>query len=572
MSRKIFNYDSVILVKETIEEFGYHPDKYGKASAKFIICSCRFCGEPHKIRKGFYNKSGSACHKKCKIKEMKLQKSPFSNPEVREKSKKTNLERYGVEQASSNKEIAEKISSSKSTEKYKEKVKKTILKKYGVENVFQSEIIKEKIRDTNINRYGKSHPMQNSDVRKRTEETIKKRFGVKNPMQNKDVQKKAQDTNLERYGATNPMSSKKISSKTSISLKETIKDNKTGYYHLISVLRGKSFWKKLEEEDISLKDLCIEFDINYGSLTARLLDNEFKDRYYEFYSFPTQQKQKEIRDIISNLGFQTEFNTRKVISPYELDIYIPENKFAIEFNGSYWHSEAVLDVKEARNKHISKTKLCREKGIRLFHIFEYQWETRSKQLLNFIRTILSKNVIKVAGRKCEVSSDECKGFIEANHIQGYGQGTKKYFNLVYEGKVVASMTASKHHRQGADSRSIVLNRLCFDSGVNVQGGSSKLFKYFREWAVGEGYDKIISWSDNCWTEGNIYGVLGFDLVREYDPDYFYWNIKSKKYLSKQSQKKSNSGCPKDITEREWSINKGLFRIYDTGKRLWEYNL
>jgi len=424
MSRKIHNYESVVLVDETIEEFGYHPDKYGKASAKFIVARCRVCGEPHKIRKGFYNKSGSACHKQCKIEEMKQQKSPFLDVKVREKSKKTNLERYGFEQASSNKEIGKKISFSKLSEDYK-----------GI------------------------------DLVKQDDKSLKKN------------------------------------------------------------LRKVNKQKKLIVDSIK-----------------------------EFY----------FGEILLKAG--------KIIKPYELDIYIPENKFAIEFNGSYWHSEAILDTKEARNKHISKTRLCREKGIRLFHIFEYQWDTRREQLLNFIRTILSKNVIKVAGRKCEVSSDECKEFFNANHIQGYGQGTKKYFNLVYEGKIVASMTASRHHRQGADSKSIVLNRLCFDSGVNVQGGSSKLFKYFKEWAKNEGYDKIISWSDNCWTEGNIYKVLGFDLVKEYDPDYFYWDIKSKKYLSKQSQKKSNSGCLKETTEREWSIDKGLFRIWDTGKRLWEYNL
>ena len=423
MSRKIHNYESIILVDETIKEFGYHPDKYGKASAKFIVARCRFCGKSHKIRKGFYNKSGSACHKECKIEEMRQQKSPFLDVKVREKAKKTNLERYGFEQASSNDEIGKKISFSKLSEDYK-----------SIDLIGQDD---------------------------------------------KSLKKNLRKTNKQ---------------------------------------------KKLIVEAIK-----------------------------EFY----------FGEILLKAG--------KVISPYKLDIYLPENKFAIEFNNSYLHSEAVLDVKEARRKHINKTRMCREKGIRLFHIFEYQWETRSKQLLNFIRTILHKNVVKVAGRKCEVSENVCKEFIEANHIQGYGHGTKKYFNLVYGGKVVASMTASKHHRQNVGN-SIVLNRLCFDSGVNVQGGSSKLFKYFKEWARGEGYDKIISWSDSCWTEGNIYGVLGFELIKEYDVDYFYWDIKSKRYVSKQSQKKSNSGCPKEITEREWSINKGLFRIYDCGKRLFVYNL
>ena len=401
MQRKIHNYKSEILVDETIEEFGYHPDKYGKGSAKFIICSCRFCGKPHKIRKAFFNRSGSACHKECKIEEMKQQESPFLNKKIRAKAKETNLERYGFEYASKNEKIAKKISSARTGKrtKYKQDIVKSI----------------------------------------------------------------------------------------------------------------KAFY---------------------------------------------------FSEILLNVK----------ISKYDIDIYLPENKFAIEINDSYKSSEAILEPKEARNKHISKTKLCREKGIRLFHIFEYRWETRKDQILNFIKSILSKNTIKIAARKCKVTNDECKEFFNDNHIQGYGNGTIKYFNLVYENKIVASMTASKHHRQNSKENSIVLNRLCFDNEVNVQGGASKLFKYFKIWTKEEGYDKIISWSDNSWTDGNIYRVLNFDMIKEYDPDYFYWDIKSKKYLSKQSQKKSNSGCPKDITEREWSINKGLFRIWDVGKRLWQIEI
>lgn len=43
---------------------------------------------------------------------------------------------------------------------------------------------------------------------------------------------------------------------------------------------------------------------------------------------------------------------RKVIPPYELDIYIPNKKLAIEYDGLYWHSEA-----NGKNKqyHLSKT-------------------------------------------------------------------------------------------------------------------------------------------------------------------------------------------------------------------------
>jgi hypothetical protein len=48
-----------------------------------------------------------------------------------------------------------------------DRTKQTNLDKYGVENVFQSEEIKEKIRNTNVERYGEIHPNKNPEMLKK---------------------------------------------------------------------------------------------------------------------------------------------------------------------------------------------------------------------------------------------------------------------------------------------------------------------------------------------------------------------------------------------------------------------
>jgi len=106
----------------------------------------------------------------------------------------------------------------------------------------------------------------------------------------------------------------------------------------------------------------------------------------------------------------------------------------------------------------------------------------------------------------------------------------------------------------------------------VQGGATKLFKRFKEWSHKQNYRSIISWSDNSWTQGKIYPILGFNLDAEYPPDYFYWDIKNRRYASKQSQQKKKTGCPKGMTEREWCMERGLYRIWDCGKKKWIYQL
>lgn len=55
-----------------------------------------------------------------------------------------------------------------------------------------------------------------------------------------------------------------------------------------------------------------------------------------------------------------EYNTRKIISPYELDIYFPALKIAFEYDGKGWH----------QNDKIDKFTLCRDKDILLITLSE----------------------------------------------------------------------------------------------------------------------------------------------------------------------------------------------------------
>lgn len=455
MERKIFNFESKILKEETIEKYGYDPDKLGSASAKFVVATCRYCGKHADIRKGFFNKSGSACHKSCKIEEQRLN-SPFKNPEIKAKANKVIEEKYGKNRMA----IGEKISAAKRLKKYSEKIKRTNRQQYNVENISQPSI----------------------QISPQNSETIKK------------------------------------------------------------ILRT----------------------------------DKIKEKYSSNYSFNIQQIQKEVAEIIQDMGLQVVLNDQKEIAPFKLDVYVPELKFAIEFNESRSNSEAILSEKEAKWKHWNKTKLCEKNNIRLFHIFEHTWRQRKSQILNFIKSILGRNTIKIPARKCELrienTTKNIKKFIDENHIQGTAQSIK-YFNLYYNNELVASMSAFRHHRNNAfKSNEIILSRLCFKDGYNIQGGSSRLFNAFKKWSKENGYNKIISWSDNNISQGHIYRILGFELEEEMGPDYFYWNQKIDKYIAKQSMQKSNTGCPKEITERDWCYQRGFYRIWNSGKKRWIYNL
>lgn len=60
------------------------------------------------------------------------------------------------------------------------------------------------------------------------------------------------------------------------------------------------------------------------------------------------------------------FNSKEIISPQEIDIYLPRYQLGIEVDGSYWHNSNFLDA----DYHQRKSKLCLDKGILLYHYFE----------------------------------------------------------------------------------------------------------------------------------------------------------------------------------------------------------
>jgi hypothetical protein len=79
-------------------------------------------------------------------------------------------------------------------------------------------------------------------------------------------------------------------------------------------------------------------------------------------------------------------NTRNVIPPYELDIFIPEKNLAIEYCGLYWHS----DIKgKSKDYHLNKYTMCMDKGVRLLTVFEDEYLTSSQEVLNRIREVIS---------------------------------------------------------------------------------------------------------------------------------------------------------------------------------------
>lgn len=106
-------------------------------------------------------------------------------------------------------------------------------------------------------------------------------------------------------------------------------------------------------------------------------------------------------------------SVRSVISPKELDIWIPELKLAIEFNGTAYHDKAIwaesLRSSEIRSRELNKTELCSELNIRLIHIWEDDYRRDSEWWLNAILEAIARARIEdIAGLDSHIHSLELR--------------------------------------------------------------------------------------------------------------------------------------------------------------------
>ena len=90
---------------------------------------------------------------------------------------------------------------------------------------------------------------------------------------------------------------------------------------------------------------------------------------------------------ILNISFIT--NDRKFLeNTQELDILIHSHKVAIEFNGNWWHYDKSNPNCKPKGYHGNKSKLCKKKGYKLFHLREDLWKKNKEKMKKVIKKLL----------------------------------------------------------------------------------------------------------------------------------------------------------------------------------------
>ena len=304
--------------------------------------------------------------------------------------------------------------------------------------------------------------------------------------------------------------------------------------------------------------------VKNAHVTGELITH-FNDKDFQEYLKTKRKKynrskdEKELFEFIKN-NYNGEIKHSVYIGKYNYDIYLPELKVAIEYNGLYWHSEINRDD----SFHKEKTEMCNNKGIHLIHIWEDDWNSKKIVIKNWLKGVLRiHNPKKIFGRKTKcviVEAADLKSFFEEYHIQGYVNSSKG-IALYHDGLLISACLFKIK-----EDKTWNLTRYVNHSDYQVIGGFSKMISNFRKEYPG----KIYTFADLSWVSSsdNVYLRNGFiqDIIIK--PDYSYiWNKKRchKFNFRHVSLKRKLKNYDPSLTEKENCFNHEIWRIYDVGK-------
>ena len=279
-------------------------------------------------------------------------------------------------------------------------------------------------------------------------------------------------------------------------------------------------------------------------------------------------QETEVYTYIKTLSQTAVQSDRTVLKPKELDIYDPDSKIAIEFDGLYWHSSGSKETDaESRKKHVHKTDECNKLGIQLFHVFENEWNEKPEIWKSVIRNAYGQSS-KVYARQCEigaVDSKTARAFCDANHLQG-GSNSSIAYGLYHNTVLVSLMTFGPARYSDAKYE---LLRFCNKLGLTVVGGASKIIKHFRKNHPGS----IVSYANKRWSIGNLYDALGFEYLHDSDPCYWYFKTDDatmfhRSSFMKHKLKDKLETFDPDMSEVDNMYANGYRRIWDSGNKVY----
>ena len=378
------------------------------------------------------------------------------------------------------------------------------------------------------------------------------------------------DLSLKMSGKGNPFYGKSHSLETiqKISLNKTLESTtlierileRQGEFNLVTPL----------EEYKSRQCQYLKFQcVACGEVQKKTLQAfERGSRCYKCHPLGKSNWELSVFDFVRSLSSEAVSGDKSILSPKEIDIYIPSKRFGIECHGLYWHSEAApQDQSSIKIKHLEKLKLSLSEDINLLQIFEDEWKYKRDVCESMIRHRLGLNFNKVktwSTKIEEISTEEERIFFNKTHISGYTPSKVCWSLKDRNGNIVAALSL-RTPRQSKYNGSLEIARFSTSLFHSVPGGLSKLIKHATKYANSSGYKSIMTYVDRRIGEGKGYINAGFNLIGSTSPDYWYTDCEVRYDRFKFRAKNG-------MSEREVAIDAKVYKIWGCGSHIFEMKL
>lgn len=264
--------------------------------------------------------------------------------------------------------------------------------------------------------------------------------------------------------------------------------------------------------------------------------------------------EREIGDYVASIIGDNNVKRQHRLAGVELDVHATAHNFAVEHNGLYWHSEAIVD----RQYHQRKSELAAAHGLKLLHIFEDEWRDKRQIVESMVNARLGA-VEKLNARDFTVSelcAADRATFFNANHIDGDVRAHAA-FCLKHGDTIVAaaSFRAAMHYDAMELARFATLRFTC------VRGAISRLISAYGNATATK---RIVTYADQRFGVTHGYERAGFTKIAD-TGERFWWTDRTHRF----DRARCTADAERNMSELEVSMERKLLKIWGCKNSVYE---
>lgn len=275
--------------------------------------------------------------------------------------------------------------------------------------------------------------------------------------------------------------------------------------------------------------------------------------------------QEDLLEFIRSIGFDVVSDYRYGPSRKQIDVYIPEIKTGIEFNGLYWHSSKYRED----TFHKDKQEECKSAGIDLLHLFSDEWAYKQDTI---------KSILKIRLGKCpypqpEFRIEQCSKYqaqrfhsrhnLEVTGVEGISFAAK------VDEIVKAVLTLSKN-RNGRGLPEGMLEVSAYSACPDIVAFSPLFSAAIQSMQP----TTVIGYSNNRLSNGDMFEEANFKVVAKIRPSYTYktpskdMRIPKSEFRRWKLKRKFGDKYQPNLTEKENCEISGFYQVFDCGMTKW----